>query len=400
VVPLASGGGAQPHAAVLLVELGAILLALGMLGQLARLLRLPVIPLYLVAGLFFGRGGAIDLSASADFLAISADIGVILLLVMLGLEYSADELRASLRTQAPMGLLDGALNAVPGAAVALIAGWGALAAVALGGITWVSSSGVIAKMLNDTGRLANREVPAVLGVLVLEDLMMALYLPLLTALLVAGGASAVIIAVVVAVGAVGIILFIATRFGHLVTRLVSAQDTESLLLGVLGLTLLVAGVADQLKISAAVGAFLVGIALSGTVAEQAAELLTPLRDVFAAAFFVTFGLSTDPGTLPPMLPLALLLCVLTSVTKVGTGYVAARRDGVKRRGRWRAGATLIPRGEFSVIIATLAVAGGVTAQIAPLTASYVLLTIALAAAVQKLPDRLVPAAPDAAAFIP
>lgn len=385
---LASGAGSDQSVATLLIEIGAILLALGMLGQLARFLHIPVVPLYLVAGLFFGQGGAIEFSSSEEFLHVCADIGVILLLVMLGLEYSADELKASLRTQAPMGLLDGIVNALPGAAIALIAGWGALAAVALGGITWVSSSGVIAKMLGDSGRLGNREVPAILGVLVLEDLMMALYLPLLTALLAAGGASTVVIAVAVAVGAVAIILVIATRYGRFVTALVSARDKESLLLGVLGLTLLVSGLADQLKVSAAVGAFLVGIALSGTVAETATEVLAPLRDLFAAAFFVTFGLSTDPSTLLPMLPLALLLAVLTSGTKIGTGYVAARRDGVKRRGRWRAGVALIPRGEFSVIIATLAVAGGVTEKIAPLTACYVLLTIALAAALQKLPDRI------------
>ena len=227
-----------------------------------------------------------------------------------------------------------------------------------------------------------------LGVLVMEDLMMALYLPLLTALLAGGSTGSVVVAMVVAVATVAVVITLATRFGGHVTRLVSAEDKESLLLGVLGLTLLVAGIADQLKVSAAVGAFLVGIAVSGTVAESAVELLAPLRDVFAAVFFVTFGLSTSAGTLLPVLPLALLLTVVTSGTKIGTGYVAARRDKVKRSGRWRAGVALIPRGEFSVVIAALAVAGGVDARLGPLTAAYVLLTIVIAAAVQKLPDRL------------
>ncbi len=243
-------------------------------------------------------------------------------------------------------------------------------------------------MLGDSGRLGNREVPAVLGVLVLEDLSMALYLPLLTALLAAGGASAVVLAVVVATGTVTLIIVVAARFGHTITKMFSPEDQEPLLLGVLGLTLLVAGIADQLKVSAAVGAFLVGIALSGAVAETAVEVLAPLRDLFAAVFFVTFGLSTEPGTLLPALPLALILVVLTSATKIGTGYVAAKRAGVKRRGRWRAGVTLIPRGEFSVVIAALAVGAGVEPKLGPLTACYVLLTIAIAAAVQKLPDRL------------
>lgn len=388
---IAAAGAESTSAATLLIEVGAILLALGFLGRLAKILRVPVIPLYLVAGLFFGQGGALKLSASTDFLKISADIGVVLLLVMLGLEYSADELKDSLRAQAPVGLVDGLLNALPGAAVALIAGWGALAAVTLAGITWVSSSGVIAKLLGDLGRLGNRETPTILGVLVLEDLSMAVYLPLLTALLAAGGASAVAIAIVVAVGTASVVIIVATRYGHRISQLFSAEDNESLLLGVLGLTLLVAGAAEQLKVSAAVGAFLVGIALSGTVAEAAVELLTPLRDVFAAAFFVTFGLSTDPATLWPMLPLALLLAVLTSGTKIATGYMGARRAGVKRRGRWRAGITLIPRGEFSVVIAALAVAAGVDSRIGPLTAGYVLLTIVIAAALVHLPDRLIPA---------
>lgn len=383
---LASGGTA--HTTQLLVELGAILFGLGLLGRLSRALHIPVIPLYLVAGLCFGQGGAIGLTASREFLDVSAEIGVILLLVMLGLEYSADELLGSLRTQAPIGLLDGLLNALPGAAIALLAGWGGLAAVALAGVTWVSSSGVIAKMLGDLGRLGNREVPSVLGVLVLEDLAMALYLPLLTALLAAGGASTVVLAVVIAVGTVSVIIVLATRYGRVVSRMFSPADQEPLLLGVLGLTLLVAGLADQLKVSAAVGAFLVGIALSDTVAETAVEVLAPLRDLFAAVFFVTFGLRTAPDSLVPALPLALLLVALTAATKVATGYVAARRAGVKRRGRWRAGVALIPRGEFSVVIATLAVTSGVEPKLGPLTACYVLLTIVLAAAVQRLPDRL------------
>ena len=313
---------------------------------------------------------------------------MVLLLVMLGLEYSAGELKTSLRTQAPIGLVDGVLNALPGAVLALLAGWGPLAAVALAGVTWVSSSGVIAKMLGDLGRLGNRETPAVLGVLVIEDLMMALYLPLLTALLAGGGTGSVLIAVAVAIATVTVVIVLATRFGTHVTWLVGSEDRESLLLGVLGLTLLVAGVADQLKVSAAVGAFLVGIAVSGSVAENAVELLAPLRDLFAAVFFVTFGLSTSAGTLLPVLPLALGLTGVTAVTKFATGYLAARRIDVKRRGRWRAGLSLIPRGEFSVVIAALAVSAGVDARLGPLTAAYVLLTILLAAAVQKLPNRL------------
>ena len=381
--------GAATDLGVLLIELGAILLVLGVLGRIAKWIKVPVIPLYLLGGLCFGQGGFLSLSASEDFLRVGAEIGVILLLLMLGLEYSAAELNSSLKTQGPVGAMDAALNAVPGALLALLAGWGAIAAVALAGVTWVSSSGVIAKMLGDSGRLGNRETPAILGVLVMEDLAMAVYLPLLTALLASDGAAGATVAIAVAVVAVSAVLLLATRFGAHVTALVGAEHKEPLLLGVLGLTLLVAGVAHQLNVSAAVGAFLVGIALSGTAAETAVEVLEPLRDLFAAVFFVFFGLSTAPGTLPAALPFALILLVITSATKMGTGYLAARRVAVKRRGRWRAGAALIPRGEFSVVIAALAVGAGAEARLGPLTACF-LLTIVLAAAVQRFPDRLKP----------
>src|SRR5690606_12962658 len=219
---------------------------------------------------------------------------VILLLVMLGLEYTAGELVDNLRTSAPAGLVDGLLNALPGAAFALLLGWNWVTAVVLAGVTWVSSSGVIAKILADLGRLGNRETPVSLSVLVIEDLAMAFYLPLVTAVLAGAslvtGGKALAIAVVTVVA----VLLVAIRFGHVISKAISVKDPEALLLVVFGLTLLVAGVAGKLKVSAAVGAFLVGIAISGPVAHHAAQLLTPLRDLFAAAFFVFFGLATDP----------------------------------------------------------------------------------------------------------
>ncbi|MEP6851934.1 MAG: cation:proton antiporter [bacterium] len=376
------------HASALLIQLGAVLFVLGLLGRLAGVVKVPVIPLYLLAGLAFGQGGFASLEESQEFISVAAEIGVILLLLMLGLEYSAGELLGNLRTQAPVGALDAVLNAVPGAAVALLAGWGAEAAVALAGITWVSSSGVIAKVLSDLGRLGNRETPSILGVLVVEDLSMAIYLPLLTALLAGSGVAGVTLAVVIALVTVTTVLIVATRFGRQVTRLVSTDDAESLLLGTLGLTVLVAGIAQELKVSSAVGAFLVGIALSGTVAETAVELLTPIRDLFAAAFFVFFGLSTEPGSLPGVLALAALLAAIGTLTKLATGYVAAARSGARRRGRWRAAVALVPRGEFSVVVAALAVQAGAEPRLGPLTACYVLLTIIIAAAISGVPDRL------------
>lgn len=241
-------------------------------------------------------------------------------------------------------MIDALLNALPGAAFALLLGWGPVAALVLGGITWISSSGVVAKLLGDLGRLGNRETPVILSILVIEDLAMAFYLPVLSAVLIGAGLASGSVAVAVALTTVAVVLLVAVKFGHRISALLSVRDPEALLLGVLGLTLLVAGLAAELQVSAAVGAFLVGIALSGPVAHSATELLTPLRDVFAAVFFVFFGLVTDPRDIPPVLLPALALAVITMATKVLTGYLAARRAGIGAPGRWRTGLALMPRG--------------------------------------------------------
>jgi CPA2 family monovalent cation:H+ antiporter-2 len=373
---------------LLLIEVGALLLGMSLLGRLAALIGISPIPLYLVLGLAFGTGGIVQLDASEEFFQTGAEIGVILLLALLGLEYTAPELVGSLRSARSAGLLDAALNALPGAALALLLGWGPVAAVALAGVTWVSSSGVIAKLLRDLGRLSNRETPAILGVLVIEDLAMAFYLPVLSAIVVGVSLTQGAISVAIAVGVVTLILYIALRHGHLVSRLFPADDHEPLLLGVLGLTMLVAGLAAEVSVSAAVGAFLVGIALSGRVATNASQVLTPLRDLFAAIFFVFFGLTTDSSALVSMLLPALALALVTIITKLVTGAYAARRAGVGTLGQWRAGFTLGPRGEFSIVIAGLAVSAGVAPALAPLAAAYVLITIIAGTFLARVPDAL------------
>jgi K+:H+ antiporter subunit KhtU len=145
-------------------------------------------------------------------------------------------------------------------------------------------------------------------------------------------------------------------------------------------------VAAELKVSAAVGAFLVGIAISGPVAHHATEMLSPLRDLFAAVFFVFFGLSTDPRDIPPVLLPALGLAVLTMLTKVLTGYLAGGRVGIALPGRLRAGLALMPRGEFSIVIAGLAVGSGVEPRLAPLATAYVLITVVSGPLLARLSD--------------
>ncbi|SPM28515.1 cation:proton antiporter [Mycobacterium terramassiliense] len=353
----------------LLFQLGALLATLAVLGAAARHFALSPIPVYLLAGLSLGKGGLLPVAAAGEFIQTAAPIGIVLLLLTLGLEFSATEFAASLRHHLPSAGVDLVLNATPGAVAGWLLGLDGVAILALAGVTYISSSGVIARLVQDLGRLGNRETPAVLSVLVLEDFAMAAYLPLFAVLASGGGWVRAVAGMAAAVGALLLAFAASYRWGHHFGRLVEHPDSEQLLLRVLGITLMVAAVAEVLHASAAVGAFLVGLTLTGATADRARRVLGPLRDLFAAIFFLAIGLSVDPHELLPMLPVALVLAAVTAATKVATGMVAARRDGVARRGQLRAGAALIARGEFSLII--IGLAGTSIAGVAALATSYV-----------------------------
>ncbi len=358
------------HSSAVFIELGLAIVGLALLARIANRSGFSAIPLYLLAGLAFGNGGLLPLRLTENFVHIGAEIGVLLLLFMLGLEYSGDELKANLRAGFPAGTVDLILNFTPGLATGFLLGWKPLPSVLLGGVTYISSSGVIAKVLNELGRSRNPETPLVLSVLVIEDLAMAVYLPLVGVLLLGGGLPRIALSVAIALTAVILALVVAVRYGGRLSEFASHESDEIILLTIFGAVLLVAGVAEHFQVSSAIGAFLVGIALSGPIAEQSHRLLGPLRDLFAATFFFFFGLEINPATLVSALPLALTLGIVTAVTKVATGYWAARRTGIDQRGAFRAGVELIARGEFSIVIAGLGVA--IEPRLVPVSAAYVL----------------------------
>lgn len=353
----------------LLMELGVVLAVISVLGTLARRLTLSPIPLYLLAGLFLGEGGIAPVPAAGEFLEIGASIGVVLLLLALGLEFSITEFATSVRRHVPSAGVDLVLNAAPGAVAGWLLGFDGVGILALAGATYVSSSGIIARLLGDLRRLGNRETPAVLSVLVLEDFAMAAYLPVLAVLASGGAWWQALVGIVLAVTAVLIAFAASYRWGRHLGRLVSHPDAELLMLRVLALTLIVAALAELVHASAAVGAFLVGLALSGRVAERVRAVLTPLRDLFAAAFFLAIGYAVGPVSLLPLLPVAALLAVASIGGKMAVGWYAAARDGVARRGRIRAGAALIAHGEFSIVIVGLL--GAHQPTIGPLVVAYV-----------------------------
>jgi CPA2 family monovalent cation:H+ antiporter-2 len=217
---------------------------------------------------------------------------------------------------------------------------------------------------------------------------MAVYLPVVAALIVGGSLSATFTSVLIALAAVSVILLVALRYGRRMSGWVVGGSDEAFLLTVFGITLLVAGIAQQLEVSGAIGAFLVGLALSGRAEERASELLSPLRDLFAATFFLFFSFQIDPADLLAATIPALGLFVFTALTKVATGWYAAGRVGAAPKGRLRAGTVLIARGEFSIVIAALGSSLVDGPDLGALAAGYVLISAMVGPIVAKFSDHI------------
>jgi len=368
------------------LQLGAVIFVLGLGARLAGRTGLSPVPLYLIVGLVVG---ALEIDAlNGDFVELAAGLGVILLLFLIGLEYTAEELTTNLRRFRRAGVLDAALNFTPGLLFGLALGWEPEAAILLGGATWDSSSGIIAKALTDLNRRAMPETRAVMSVLVIEDLAMAGFLPLVGTLLVGGGVLATVGSLAAAAAAAAAALVGAVRFGEALGRVVEHHSEEAVLLSALGLVLMVAGIAEELQVSAAVGAFLVGVALSGDVAQRTQQLLSPIRDFNASLFFLFFALEVDTGELAGVVVPALALAVVTATTKAVTGWRAAALAGVPAEGRARAAVSLIPRGEMSIVLAGLGAAAGIEPQLAPLAAGYVLILAIAGPVLMRYPGVL------------
>jgi monovalent cation:H+ antiporter-2, CPA2 family len=356
-----------------LVELGGVVLGLALLARIAGGTGISAVPLYLLAGLAFGEGGAAPLVTTEGFIELGGQIGLILLLFMLGLEHSSRELMVTMRRSMRVAVLDFVLNAIPGFVAGLLLGWDVVASLLLGGVTLVTSSGMAAKILQDLGWSLGSAGPLVVSVLVIEDLQMAVFLPIVAALVAEGTGLVGLGGAAIAVAVAALLLWLAMKVEVGISRALFSRSDEALVLTILGVAITIAGVGEMVGISAAVAALLVGIVLSGPAAAGARHLLRPLRDVFAAMFFVFIGFSVNPADLPPVLPAAFGLAALGAATKFATGWIGGGWRNLRRSERLRSAVALIPRGEFSLAIAGIGVASGIDRRLATLTVAYVLI---------------------------
>ncbi|MEZ7856758.1 MAG: cation:proton antiporter [Aquiluna sp.] len=364
---------ASPETSAQLAEIGAALLVLGLVAFLANKIKFSVVPLYLLIGLALGNGGFIPLSLSEEFLVTGAQIGAIMLLLLLGLEYSAYDLAKSFKERKSAGVIDVIANATPGFLIGFALGWGIPGALALAGITYVSSSGIAAQLIKEMGFRKSEVSKRAIGVLVFEDLALAPYLPLLSAVILGVSVWSGLLTVGLALAITGLVILVSFKGSSRFQKFLDPNEPGGLLLTVFGTALLAAGLADLVGFSGVVAAFLIGLLLTGEVAEAARSRLMPLRDIFAAIFFLFFGITTNPAELPAVLPLALALTAVGIAGKYAVGWWVTR-DLTDRLAVWRTTAFLIPRGEFSIVIAALAAPAVLSVNLQALTLAYVILT--------------------------
>ncbi|ATY95720.1 cation:proton antiporter [Streptomyces bacillaris] len=361
--------------------MGGAFLAAAVLARLGGRIGLPTIPLFILAGILLGphTPGYTLLSNPHDLEMLSA-LGLVLLLFYLGLEFHLDDLKTGGRKMAIAGGTYLVLNVGAGLGFGFALGWGTSEALVLAGVLGISSSAIVTKILVDLKRIGNPETRPILGIIVVEDVFLALYLAALQPIL--SGADSLSAMLVDGGKAFGFLLLLAlaARFGtRIIGKLMNTKDDELLVISFLGAAVFVAGISEMFGVADAIGAFMVGLMLGSTASgERILKLVHPLRDAFGAIFFFAFGLSIDPGDLPSVFWPVVAAVVLTLAMNVAAGLAASRVYDFGTQATANIATTLVARGEFALILATMAAAAGLDKRLSPFIAGYVLLLAVLA----------------------
>lgn len=364
-----------------LIAMGGAFVAAAVLARLGGRIGLPTIPLFILAGILLGphTPGFVLIEDAHDLEMLSA-LGLVLLLFYLGLEFHMDDLKTGGKKMAIAGGMYLLLNVGVGFVFGLSLGWGLSEALVLAGVLGISSSAIVTKVLVDLGRIGNPETKPILGIIVVEDIFLALYLAALQPVISGAEDLAGTLLQIGKAFAFLTVLAVAARWGtkH-IGKLFRIKDDELLVISFLGAAVLVAGIGEQFGVADAIGAFMVGLILGNTASgERIRELVHPLRDAFAAIFFFAFGLSIDPGVLPTVLGPVLAAVAITITMNIVAGVVTSRIYGFGPGQTANVSTTLLARGEFALILATMAAAAGLDERLSPFIAGYVLILAVVA----------------------
>jgi monovalent cation:H+ antiporter-2, CPA2 family len=363
-------------------EVGLALTLIAGAALLSARLRFSVVPFLILAGMVVGphmpKLGIVDLRfiQSAPLIEFMGRLGILFLLFYLGLEFSLGRLIKAGRVIAVGGTIYIALNFGLGLGYPWFMGWPLREMLVAAGITTISSSAIVAKMLVDLRRTANPETEMILGIIMFEDIFLAVYLTLVSGLVLSGATSVgqAATSAVVALGFMLAILAVGRQSTPWLNRALDISSNEAFLLLIFATLLLVAGFSEAIHVAEAIGALLVGLVLAETEHRQRIEhLVIPFRDLFGALFFFHFGLTIDPYALSGAIWPALGAVALTLVGNFAAGMLAGRSARLSPRASANIGLTIVSRGEFSIIMANLGRDGGLLAILQPFAALYVLI---------------------------
>ncbi|KYC84244.1 cation:proton antiporter [Heyndrickxia sporothermodurans] len=370
----------------LVLEVGTALVLIALAAIVAGKMKFSIIPFLIIMGMLVGPHaptiGVINLKfiESSEFIEFLGRIGVLFLLFYLGIEFSVGKLIKSGRSIVIGGSIYVTMNFVLGLLYGFIVGFPFYESLIIAGLLSVSSTAIVAKVLVDLKRTANSETELILGIILFDDIFLAVFLSIMSGLLLGGSTSILgtIGSVLICLGYMIIFLIIARKGAPIINKLLNIRSNEIFILVVFASLFFIAGFSETIHVAEAIGALLLGLVFSETEHRKRIEhLVIPFRDFFGAIFFFSFGLTIDPFSLGGAIWLALGAVALTIIGNFIAGMISGRKAGLSHKASANIGLTIVSRGEFSIIVANLGLAGGLLPILKPFTALYVLILAVL-----------------------
>ncbi len=366
----------------LIFEIGLAVALIAAMGLISKKLRFSVIPFYILIGMAVGphapHYGILDLRfiESSQFIEFMGRLGILFLLFSLGMEFSVSRFVKSGKSILTGGLFYILINFSTGLIMGWIGGLPIKETLVICGIMTSSSTAIVAKVLMDLKRTANKETEIIMGMIMFDDLFIAIHISILSGLLLSGSKSVwgIIFTAATAIVFIMFMLFVGKRVIKYLDKLLDIPSTELFLLIVMAFLFLVAGFSESLHVAEAIGALLVGLVFAESVhAKRIEHNILPFKEFFGAVFFFSFGLTIDPLSLGGAVWMAVIAAVLTIIGNLVSGIIAGRTAGINGKARANIGLTLVSRGEFSIIMANMGKAGGLLPVIQSFAVLYVLI---------------------------
>ncbi|GGG74565.1 K(+)/H(+) antiporter YhaU [Parapedobacter pyrenivorans] len=376
----------------LILEIGIAVGLVALVGLISNRLRFSVIPFFILIGMVLGQHaptfGNIDLTftESKPFIDFMGRLGVLFLLFYLGLEFSVGRLIKSGKSILTGGTFYVILNFCSGLLIGWLMDLPFKEIMVLCGIMTSSSTAIVAKVLTDLKRTANPETEVIMGMIMFDDLFIAMHISFLSGLILTGSSSFWTVAgtSLLALGFILAFLILGRKLVPAIDKILQDKSSELFVLVIFALLFIVAGFSETIHVAEAIGALMAGLVLADSqYIKRIEQLVLPFKDFFGAMFFFSFGLSIDPMSLGGAVFWAAVAAGVTIICNVASGYFASRFSGLKKRNSVDIGFTLAARGEFSIIMANIGKAGNLLPVIQSFVVVYVLILAIVAPLLTK-----------------